>query len=94
MNTEECPICGIELKEKYHYKLSCNHIFHYECLLKTFLSSKKVTYKHNNHCPYCREKCEYLPVVNGLKKLEIGIPLIVEFEHINDKIALPKFKPV
>ena len=28
------------------------------------------------------------------EKLEIGMPLIVEFEHINDKIALPKFKPV
>ena len=28
------------------------------------------------------------------KKLKIGMPLIVEFEHINDKIALPKFKPV
>ena len=27
------------------------------------------------------------------EKLKIGMPLVVEFEHINDKIALPKFKP-
>ena len=27
----------------------------------------------NNCCPYCRSKCDYLPVVNGLKKLKIDI---------------------
>ena len=28
------------------------------------------------------------------EKLKIGMPLEVVFEHINEKIALPKFKPV
>ena len=28
------------------------------------------------------------------EKLQIGMPLEVVFEHINEKIALPKFKPV
>ena len=91
MNTEECSICGLDINEKYCYKLYCNHTFHYECLLKTFLSSKKITYKHNNHCPYCREKCEYLPVVNGLKKLEVGIH-VKNKEDLSDENGLPKNK--
>jgi len=72
-NEEECSICGIDLKDKYQYKLPCNHTFHYECLLKTFVSLNKDTYKYNNNCPYCRDKCGYLPIVNGLTKIKVGI---------------------
>ena len=38
---EDCAICGIPLNEKYTHNLSCNHKFHYECLLKTFISKSK-----------------------------------------------------
>ena len=33
---EDCGICGLPLTDKYSYKISCNHMFHYECLTKTF----------------------------------------------------------
>jgi len=74
-NTEiiDCSICGLNLKDKYQHKLSCNHIFHYECLLKTYQSIKKNDYKHRNCCPYCREKSQLLPVINGLKVISKGI---------------------
>jgi hypothetical protein len=73
---EDCSICGIPLKDKYQYKLSCNHVFHYECLLKTFVHSKQTDFysgKYKNKCPYCRGKCEYLPIVNGLNKVIVDI---------------------
>ena len=63
----ECNICGFELKEKFCHRLECGHIFHYECLMKTFQSSTNKINKCN-FCPYCRKKCKYLPIVNGLKK--------------------------
>ena len=31
-----CNICGDELCNGYIYKTDCNHIFHYECLMKSF----------------------------------------------------------
>jgi len=84
MNEEndECSICGVDFKGKYKHQLPCNHIFHYECLLKTFISSKQTTLKY---CPYCRKKCGHLPIVNGLKKLEIGIHVssIEEMSYAN-----------
>ena len=72
MSEEDCSICGLKLLDKYSHNLQCNHIFHYECLMKTFIRSKM--YKSNtNSCPYCRETCGYLPIVNGLKKIFIGV---------------------
>lgn len=72
---EDCSICGLKLNEKYQYKLQCNHVFHYECLLKTFVHSKNSYYsgKYTNKCPYCRSKCEFLPVINGLSKVREDI---------------------
>ena len=70
----DCAICGLPLSCKYTYKLKCSHEFHYECLLKTLQSS--IVYNHNvkkNQCPYCRDRCGYIPAVNGLKKLTPGI---------------------
>ena len=83
MSDEECSICGLELKDKYTYELNCNHKFHYECLMKTFAHTPKKSYGKNkvlNSCPYCRKDCDYLPVVNGLKKLIVG----VHFETIQE----------
>lgn len=78
--TSECAICGLLLNEKYTYKLKeCNHVFHYECLMKTF----ETNYSNKNRCPYCRKKCEYLPLVNGLKKIIPGIHC--ELKKISEK---------
>ena len=66
---ELCGICGLDIDIEYKYTLpTCNHTFHYECLLKSLIhnySEKK--------CPYCRTNVPLLPVVNGLKKLYPGI---------------------
>ena len=67
---EDCAICGIPLNEKYTHNLSCNHKFHYECLLKTFTSNSRYEKKR---CPYCKNKCNNLPLVNGIKKPIQGI---------------------
>lgn len=69
---EECGICGLELRDKYSYKLNCNHEFHYECLIKSFQNIPKLK-KEVNHCPYCREKSDYLPLINGLKRIIPGV---------------------
>jgi len=69
---EECGICGLEIKDKYSYKLICNHEFHYECLMKSFQNTPKMK-KEYNHCPYCRKKTNYLPLINGLKKVIPGV---------------------
>ena len=88
MDIEECSICGLELNEKYTHELSCGHKFHYECLMKTFAHTPKKSYgkkKVLNSCPYCRKDCDYLPIVNGLKKLLIGVHFatIKEFSDEN-----------
>ena len=70
MSDEECSICGLELKDKYTYELNCNHKFHYECLMKSFMNTSKLNNKNNkNNCPYCRSSKNYLTVINGVKKV-------------------------
>ena len=69
---EECGICGLEIKDKYSHKLICNHKFHYECLMKSFQNTPKLK-KECNHCPYCRAKTCYLPLINGLRKVIPGV---------------------
>jgi hypothetical protein len=71
-DNEECGICGVDLKDKYSHKLNCNHKFHYECLMKSFQNTPKLK-KQCNHCPYCRDKTDYLPLINGLKKVIPGV---------------------
>jgi hypothetical protein len=67
MDLEDCAICGLPLNKNYSHKLNCNHEFHYECLVKTFGSTNR------NKCPYCREKSDYRPPINGIKKFISGI---------------------
>ena len=84
----ECAICGSPLSESYTHKLSCGHSFHYECLLKSFkLKNSNYSYykkNTNNSCPYCRSSHNILPIVNGLKKIDIGIH-IKPSDFYNDK---------
>ena len=35
----ECSICGLGLNTKFTHTLQCNHVFHYDCLMKTFQSN-------------------------------------------------------
>ena len=63
MSEDLCNICGDLKKDKFMLKLECGHEFHYECILKTFLSST------SKLCPICRKYVDKLPIVNGLKKL-------------------------
>ena len=79
----ECNICGTNLKDKFCHTLDCNHIFHYECLMKTFQSTNnKLQYK--NSCPYCRKSCNYLPIVNGLRNIIPGIHCSKKIQNINE----------
>ena len=81
METLDCAICGLSLSDGYVHKLDCGHEFHYECLLKSFKSKTHGNYsyykKSNNNCPYCRSPNNILPIVNGLKKIEVGIHIKV-----------------
>ena len=78
LNIEDyCNICGDKLSNGYAYKTNCNHIFHYECLMKSLVKSLE----NKNMCPLCRDPIDKLPVVNGLKKLIRGI----HYNEINEK---------
>jgi len=75
---EECSICGLDLKVKYCHTLICNHTFHYECLMKTFITCND---SKSRMCPYCRNVCSHLPVVNGLKKINPTIHVPVPYKN-------------
>ena len=76
--SEDCSICGLSLDDEYQHTLSCNHTFHYSCLMKYHSYNKK-----NNSCPYCRSDCGYLPVISGLKKVIVGVH-VKSYEDINN----------
>ena len=71
--SDDCGICGLSIDDKFSYTLACNHTFHYECLMKSFHNIPKHKKNLNNHCPYCRKNSDYLPLVNGLKKVLSGV---------------------
>ena len=83
--TEECGICGLDINDKFPYTLNCEHKFHYECLMKTFQNTPKYKNKDLNYCPYCRKKSEFLPLVNGLKKVIPGVHTYSMSNEIIDK---------
>ena len=79
-NEEECSICGDLLSTKFPIKLSCNHSYHYECIMKTF-QTNQYTKTYNRKCPLCNGKADLLPIVNGLKAPLKGIHYIQEYPH-------------
>lgn len=86
---EDCGICGLSIDDKFSYTLKCNHIFHYECLMKSFQNTPKFK-KEMNHCPYCRKKSDYLPLVNGLKKIIPNVHCKNTTNSIQDKKEILK----
>lgn len=87
--SEDCGICGLSIKDKYSYTLACNHTFHYECLMKSFQNTHKYK-KEYNHCPYCRKNSDYLPLVNGLKKVVPNVHCFNNTSSIKEKKELLK----
>jgi hypothetical protein len=86
-----CIICGEDLKNKYSIKLecNCNYEYHYECISSTLKHDK------SNKCPYCSKPFIYLPLVNGLKKIDKKIHKIDEnnsYENIMCKSILKSGK--
>ena len=84
MSDEEvcCDICGDLHKLKYVQTLKCNHSYHYECILKSFMSDRK----NFNQCPLCRQCHGLLPLVNGLPKLVKGV------HYMDLTKGLPKYE--
>lgn len=84
-----CSICGDPLNKLFSHKLGCGHEFHYECLQKSFICMK------NNNCPYCRSGNNLLPLVNGLKKINICVhdtTNVSEFENVRCKTIMKSGK--
>ena len=77
MSDEEicCDICGDPHKLKHVQTLKCNHSFHYECILKSFICDRKKF----NQCPLCRQCHGLLPLMNGLPKLVKNIHYTKEY---------------
>ena len=83
MSEEElcCDICGDLQSEKYVHTLKCNHSYHYECIMKSFMCDRK----RLNQCPLCRQCHGLLPIVNGLTKLTWGI------HYVSNVTCLPEW---
>ena len=64
-----CDICGEQHTSKYVHTLPCGHLFHYECIQKTFQYDRK----RLNSCPLCGKASGLLPVVNNIPKVLRGI---------------------
>ena len=68
-----CDICGDLKSTGFIQKLDCGHEFHYECILKSFKSSKD----YLNSCPICRQHQNRLPIINGLTIINVFLLIIV-----------------
>jgi hypothetical protein len=79
-----CSICGCNFVNDGH-KLPCNHIFHYDCLLK-FLQINITNTNKTNECPYCRQKFDYLPLLPGIKPIKF-IHSEYKTKQINEIVA-------
>ena len=63
-----CNICGDadSLAENPLITTSCNHIYHYNCLLDWFNNCNK-----KRECPYCREKYKPIPQIDDKKYINL-----------------------
>lgn len=89
MEDKICCICGDDLKSEFSHTLECNHSYHYQCILLSFKNM------NNNECPTCRSTGNYLPLVNGLKKIYEGIhdtSNLEEFSNHTCNMVLQKGK--
>lgn len=63
---ELCLICGLEIEDGSQdegHTLSCNHTFHYQCLVLDFnIMGREGNSKDGNKCPLCRHSIGFLPL--------------------------------
>ena len=71
----KCLICEENLNSKFTHTLVCNHTFHYECLMKSYIFQDSF----KNKCPYCRKISGLLPIVNGIKKPKKNIHYYISY---------------
>ena len=94
----ECCICGEVDKYKFSIKLICGHIYHHECIMKTFECDKDTSNgkkKNSNYCPYCSKDIGLLPIINGLKKPIKNIhykDIIPEYNNVKCKAIIKSGK--
>ena len=54
--------------------------------MNTFIHTRRYTFNYHNQCPYCLKDSGYLPIVNGLKKLNIGVHVATIQDSFNIEI--------
>jgi len=64
MTTEPCYICYQIIEDDELETLSCDHKYHYECIVETFKNNRMNSYK-TRQCPYCRVNVKHLPLKVG-----------------------------
>ena len=62
---KHCEICCEKL-DKGTLTLDCQHTFHYECIIQSFLKSRTVS---KRECPYCRKRTSFLPLPRGSRHI-------------------------
>ena len=45
--------------DRVRVTLPCGHHYHYECI------SNHIFYSKSRQCPYCRQECDYIPLLPG-----------------------------
>lgn len=65
----ECSICFSSIKAKDAFKLSCDHIFHEDCINKWS--------NQNNSCPLCRMIIDENKPIKQEKRLSIQISVLI-----------------
>jgi hypothetical protein len=59
-----CTICGDDINDpRYLVKTSCNHVYHYHCLMEWFCEC------NNRECPYCRQTYDKIPMFKSNMEL-------------------------
>jgi hypothetical protein len=68
--SNQCNICCMEIRKPT--KLTCGHIFCYQCLKESYKGIKCNFYfkMHHRICPYCRKPSNYLVLQEGEKAIK------------------------
>ena len=78
----ECPICCDIIDKDDLWKLECDHIYHYNCILNSIKNSFNKSSKKCRECPYCREYGGYLELKPGIIPIK---NVHLEYDEIRGK---------
>ncbi len=87
-----CYICYDKIDDTNIQKLSCSHVFHYECIKHSYISDKK-NYTIRK-CPYCRQNggyIEYKPNTLPIKDIHKEYYDFIKNVKKNNKEELKKY---